>query len=600
MKNRIIKSAAILILSGLSLPGALSFAAEFEVLDKFSVDGYSVLRGSADIPGGSFTVGGSTFVVKNGNVGVGTANPGFKTVVYQAPADGVNIYGTNARFHMAIGVPGTRALYIGQDTVENLVVFGHQDGSGGFSWFSHNGSAWGERMRIHTNGNIGIGTTSPATALSVNGTISYPDLASGSADRIQLQTGYLIGLNKDTGYINIHSPYNVRIASDYTQANKVYLDVTGSYAYVMGGNVGIGTTAPGYKLDVNGTGNFSALTTNNYTGPAVSAGACTLSPGSWVKVGSWYTVGQGARLLIQFVGAQGFNGVPTTTGRTILDLNTGNNNSFNISGYYYAEGGNPVITNVKAVATAGTTGNDWDIYAYYPGCEGNTFLIINNDPRSSFAVLNTVAADPGTGAEVYVADNRFSIMSGNVGIGVQSPAVKLEVNGRIKDQTGFIMPVGSIITYGGSAAPAGWLLCDGSAVSRATYADLYTAIGTTFGTGDGSSTFNTPDLRGIFVRGAGTSGKLSNANGGAFTGTLGTYQNDKFQGHWHNIRNPGTNGLGSPVGGPDDWMYSFGDNTIAASEFSATTAKTDTANGAPRTGTETNPANLGLNYIIKY
>ena len=55
-----------------ALPGMASVcAAEFEVLDRFSVDGYSVLRGSADIPGGSFAVGGATFVVKAGNVGIG-------------------------------------------------------------------------------------------------------------------------------------------------------------------------------------------------------------------------------------------------------------------------------------------------------------------------------------------------------------------------------------------------------------------------------------------------------------------------------------------------------------------------------------------------
>ena len=59
-----------------SLPGgAALYAAEFEILDRFSVDGYTVLRGSADVPGGSFTVGVSTFVVKDGNVGIGTANP---------------------------------------------------------------------------------------------------------------------------------------------------------------------------------------------------------------------------------------------------------------------------------------------------------------------------------------------------------------------------------------------------------------------------------------------------------------------------------------------------------------------------------------------
>lgn len=65
--------------------------------------------------------------------------------------------------------------------------------------------------------------------------------------------------------------------------------------------------------------------------------------------------------------------------------------------------------------------------------------------------------------------------------------------------------IGSIIWHGGSVAPEGTLLCDGSAVSRTTYADLFAAIGTTFGTGDGSTTFNVPDLRNVWAVGAGTS-----------------------------------------------------------------------------------------------
>lgn len=57
-------------------------------------------------------------------------------------------------------------------------------------------------------------------------------------------------------------------------------------------------------------------------------------------------------------------------------------------------------------------------------------------------------------------------------------------------------PVGSIQAYGGTTAPFGWLLCQGQAVSRSTYADLFGVIGTSFGAGDGSTTFNVPDLRG--------------------------------------------------------------------------------------------------------
>ena len=57
-------------------------------------------------------------------------------------------------------------------------------------------------------------------------------------------------------------------------------------------------------------------------------------------------------------------------------------------------------------------------------------------------------------------------------------------------------PIGSVVAYAGSVAPSGYLLCDGSAVSRSTYAKLFAIIGTTYGSGNGSTTFNVPDLRG--------------------------------------------------------------------------------------------------------
>ena len=68
------------------------------------------------------------------------------------------------------------------------------------------------------------------------------------------------------------------------------------------------------------------------------------------------------------------------------------------------------------------------------------------------------------------------------------------------------LPVGSIVGYGGTADPStSWFICDGRAVSRSTYATLFTAIGTAFGTGDGATTFNIPDYRGKFVFGKATS-----------------------------------------------------------------------------------------------
>lgn len=65
-------------------------------------------------------------------------------------------------------------------------------------------------------------------------------------------------------------------------------------------------------------------------------------------------------------------------------------------------------------------------------------------------------------------------------------------------------PIGAIIAYGGSTAPGGWLLCEGQAVSRTTYSELFAAIGTSYGSGNGSTTFNVPDLRGRVTMGVGT------------------------------------------------------------------------------------------------
>lgn len=67
------------------------------------------------------------------------------------------------------------------------------------------------------------------------------------------------------------------------------------------------------------------------------------------------------------------------------------------------------------------------------------------------------------------------------------------VNGQIVGDT---LPIGAIVPYGSATAPANWLVCDGSAVSRTTYSELFAVIGTSFGTGDGSTTFNLPNLKG--------------------------------------------------------------------------------------------------------
>jgi len=68
---------------------------------------------------------------------------------------------------------------------------------------------------------------------------------------------------------------------------------------------------------------------------------------------------------------------------------------------------------------------------------------------------------------------------------------------------------GMILPYGGASAPAGWLVCNGAAVSRTTYANLFSVLGTTYGVGDGTTTFNVPDFLGRTVLGAGAGAGLT-------------------------------------------------------------------------------------------
>jgi len=176
----------------------------------------------------------------------------------------------------------------------------------------------------------------------------------------------------------------------------------------------------------------------------------------------------------------------------------------------------------------------------------------------------------------------------------------------------YSMPAGSIIMWGGSTAPTGFFLLDGAPISRTIYSRLYKIFGTTFGTGDGSTTFNLPDFRGIFPRGAGTTDRTlgKDAADNFYTATLGAYSQDKFQA-WQlgaTADSTGARNYFSRVGGRDFWHvggaqsnYAVMDTiTTVQGESNMLKAVSDGTNGTPRTGTETAPANLAVNFIIKF
>lgn len=103
--------------------------------------------------------------------------------------------------------------------------------------------------------------------------------------------------------------------------------------------------------------------------------------------------------------------------------------------------------------------------------------------------------------------------------------------------------------YAGSSAPSGWLLCDGTAVSRATYATLFALVGTTYGAGDGSTTFNLPDMKGRMLLGSGQGSGLTNRSvndkAGAETVVLAS---NNLPSHTHSVGTPTISGAAAGPG----------------------------------------------------
>lgn len=174
------------------------------------------------------------------------------------------------------------------------------------------------------------------------------------------------------------------------------------------------------------------------------------------------------------------------------------------------------------------------------------------------------------------------------------------------------VPAGSIIPFAGPATsvPAGWMLCDGTAISRSTYANLYNVIGVAWGTGDGSTTFNLPDLRGMFLRGvAGTdtvgdpdaNTRLANANGGNSGNNVGSYQGDAIRNitgeknGTYQLAPAGTcyaNGAFRVVDGGGHHHSGYTGHSGAIFSF-------DASRVVP-VGSDNRPKNVAVTYIIKY
>ena len=261
---------------------------------------------------------------------------------------------------------------------------------------------------------------------------------------------------------------------------------------------------------------------------------------------------------------------------------------------------------------------------------GGTGAVSASAARTALG-LGSLAVQDSSAVTITAGTITASVLSGvvpttNLGSGTANSSTFLRGDQTYAALSG--IPAGFIFPYGGASAPTGYLLCDGAAVNRTTYATLFAVIGTTYGVGNGSTTFNIPDCRGRFLlckSAAGTGSTL-----GTKAGSLDHYHT--IAGHDHaytevvqhvhdvNITDPNhqhaidapTVNTTSSLSGTDagitviDSIGSTGVNTTAvatgitasSSNPAGSVASGTTASGGSGSTSETNPAYIVINAII--
>lgn len=223
--------------------------------------------------------------------------------------------------------------------------------------------------------------------------------------------------------------------------------------------------------------------------------------------------------------------------------------------------------------------------------QGNTIMQFPITKAKNIEDVMSIAQG-GTGA-TSVADARNALGLGNttgalpIANGGTGATTAKQARANLE-----VEPIGTIYAFAGNNIPAGYLPCNGSAISRTTYADLFAVIGTTYGSGNGSATFNLPNLIDKFIQGSDTAGTdkdagLPNITGTFYitrcdTGSAGSATDDKlftFNGTGKSLNNYATYG------------------GIASSRIDFNASKSNSVYGNSNT---VQPPALTMQYIIKY
>tara|TARA_R100000541_G_scaffold2321_1_gene8726 strand:+ start:490 stop:1824 length:1335 start_codon:yes stop_codon:yes gene_type:complete len=242
-------------------------------------------------------------------------------------------------------------------------------------------------------------------------------------------------------------------------------------------------------------------------------------------------------------------------------------------------------------------------------------LNILDGVTSTTAELNILDGVTSTAAELNILDGVTSTTAElNILDGVTATTTELNfvdgVTSSIQTQINLAVaqtPAGAIMPFAMSSVPTGWLECNGSAVSRSTYASLFSAISDDYGAGDGSSTFNLPDLRGTFIRGFanGSSNDADRASrtnrGDGTTGdVVGSKQADAIRnivGEYKNVASPFPQGDAAATGA--FFLGSSGAGQTGITGSSGTPNLKFDASRNVATGSDNRPLNVQMMYCIK-
>lgn len=205
-------------------------------------------------------------------------------------------------------------------------------------------------------------------------------------------------------------------------------------------------------------------------------------------------------------------------------------------------------------------------------------------------IITNYATSTNTSSPFYVYINTTAVGSYSFYL-PRASTITIYCDGTNIWPTANNVPAGQIITFAGSTPPSSYVACDGAAYSRVSASALFKAIGTTWGAGDGVTTFNVPNLQGYFLRGSGTSAIDPDS-----PRSVGTSQTDAFKSHTHT--DSGHTHTYDKPNSDSQALGGSGSNYLRTSVSSVATG-TGQANIQATGGVETRPTNVAVLYCIK-